>query len=88
MKNQLISVFIFLVTTASLRSLAGNVLTLWYEKSAAKWEQTLPIGKAGQLMEWNGDWDMNSRDLHHRHVSHFYFHCFPGIRPQRRVPPS
>ncbi|HLP76680.1 MAG TPA: glycoside hydrolase family 95 protein, partial [Candidatus Paceibacterota bacterium] len=32
----------------------------------------LQIGKAGQLMEWNGDWDLNSRDPHHRHVSHLY----------------
>jgi alpha-L-fucosidase 2 len=30
------------------------------------------IGKAGQLMEWGGDWDMNSKDMHHRHVSHLY----------------
>ena len=32
----------------------------------------LQIGKAGQLMEWNGDWDLNAKDLHHRHVSHLY----------------
>jgi alpha-L-fucosidase 2 len=32
----------------------------------------LQIGKAGQLMEWNGDWDLNSREPHHRHVSHLY----------------
>jgi len=32
----------------------------------------LEIGKAGQLMEWGGDWDMNSDDMHHRHVSHLY----------------
>jgi alpha-L-fucosidase 2 len=32
----------------------------------------LQIGKAGQLMEWNGDWDMNAKDIHHRHVSHLY----------------
>lgn len=32
----------------------------------------LQIGKAGQLMEWQGDWDMNSEDMHHRHVSHLY----------------
>jgi alpha-L-fucosidase 2 len=32
----------------------------------------LEIGKAGQLLEWNGDWDLNARDLHHRHVSHLY----------------
>lgn len=37
----------------------------------------LQIGKAGQLMEWNGDWDLNSRDLHHRHVSHL-FALYPG----------
>jgi alpha-L-fucosidase 2 len=32
----------------------------------------LQIGKAGQLMEWGGDWDMNSDDMAHRHVSHLY----------------
>ena len=37
----------------------------------------LQIGQAGQLMEWNGDWDLNSRDLHHRHVSHLYA-LYPG----------
>lgn len=37
----------------------------------------LQIGKAGQLQEWNGDWDLNSKDLHHRHVSHLY-PLFPG----------
>jgi len=37
----------------------------------------LQIGKAGQLMEWNGDWDLNAKDIHHRHVSHLY-PLFPG----------
>ena len=37
----------------------------------------LQIGKAGQLMEWNGDWDLNSHDPHHRHVSHLYT-LYPG----------
>lgn len=32
----------------------------------------LQIGKAGQLLEWNGDWDMNAKDIRHRHVSHLY----------------
>ena len=32
----------------------------------------LQIGKAGQLLEWGEDWDMNSSDMHHRHVSHLY----------------
>jgi alpha-L-fucosidase 2 len=37
----------------------------------------LQIGKAGQLLEWNGDWDLNARDPHHRHVSHLY-PLYPG----------
>lgn len=37
----------------------------------------LQIGKAGQLLEWNGDWDLNAHDLHHRHVSHL-FPLHPG----------
>ena len=42
----------------------------------------LQIGKAGQLMEWNGDWDLNSRDPHHRHVSHLY-----GLYPSDQINP-
>ncbi|MBS0030538.1 glycoside hydrolase family 95 protein [Chitinophaga sp. 22321] len=37
----------------------------------------LRIGKAGQLEEWNKDWDLNSDDPHHRHVSHL-FPLHPG----------
>ncbi|HVW59201.1 MAG TPA: hypothetical protein VHC48_04170, partial [Puia sp.] len=37
----------------------------------------LKIGKAGQLMEWNEDWDLNSDDMGHRHVSHL-FPLYPG----------
>ncbi len=32
----------------------------------------LQIGKAGQLMEWGEDWDLNAPDMAHRHVSHLY----------------
>ncbi|BCM93505.1 hypothetical protein IAD21_05396 [Abditibacteriota bacterium] len=35
------------------------------------------IGKAGQLMEWSKDWDLNAPEPHHRHVSHL-FALFPG----------
>ncbi|WP_347304569.1 glycoside hydrolase family 95 protein (plasmid) [Croceibacterium sp. TMG7-5b_MA50] len=35
------------------------------------------IGKAGQLQEWQEDWDMEAPDLHHRHVSHLYA-LYPG----------
>jgi alpha-L-fucosidase 2 len=38
------------------------------------------IGKAGQLMEWGGDWDMNSDDMKHRHVSHLY-----GLHPGHQI---
>jgi alpha-L-fucosidase 2 len=37
----------------------------------------LQIGRAGQLQEWEGDWDLNSPDPHHRHISHLYALC-PG----------
>lgn len=37
----------------------------------------LKTGKAGQLEEWNKDWDLNSDDPHHRHVSHL-FPLHPG----------
>jgi len=30
------------------------------------------IGKAGQLQEWQQDWDMEAPEIHHRHVSHLY----------------
>ena len=36
----------------------------------------LKIGNAGQLCEWEGDWDMNAPEPHHRHVSHLY-----GLHP-------
>nr|WP_246371187.1 glycoside hydrolase family 95 protein [Lysobacter penaei] len=30
------------------------------------------VGKAGQLQEWQEDWDMEAPEPHHRHVSHLY----------------
>ncbi|MBS0226461.1 MAG: glycoside hydrolase family 95 protein [Proteobacteria bacterium] len=43
-------------------------------KLAALREQLPPhrIGKAGQLQEWQQDWDMQAPEPHHRHVSHLY----------------
>ena len=38
------------------------------------------IGKAGQLMEWNGDWDLNAKDIQHRHISHLY-----PLHPGRQI---
>ena len=37
----------------------------------------MKIGKAGQLMEWSHDWDMEAPELKHRHISHL-FGLFPG----------
>ena len=38
------------------------------------------IGKAGQLMEWQEDWDAGAPDIHHRHVSHCY-----GLYPSQQI---
>jgi alpha-L-fucosidase 2 len=40
----------------------------------------LQIGQAGQLQEWLQDLDMQSHDLHHRHVSHLY-----GLFPSAQI---
>lgn len=36
----------------------------------------LKTGRGGQLCEWQGDWDLNAPEMHHRHVSHLY-----GLHP-------
>jgi len=38
------------------------------------------IGHEGQLQEWLQDWDMQAKDLHHRHVSHLY-----GLFPSSQI---
>ncbi len=38
------------------------------------------IGSAGQLQEWLADWDMQAKDIHHRHVSHLY-----GLYPSSQI---
>jgi len=61
---------------------ASNVLDIDadFRKKAAEVRDRispLKIGKNGQLLEWNQDWDLNSDDPHHRHVSHL-FALHPG----------
>lgn len=41
------------------------------------------IGKAGQLQEWQEDWDMEAPERNHRHVSHLY-----GLFPSAQISPS
>ena len=46
-----------------------------FAKQLAGLRDRLPphrIGKAGQLQEWQQDWDMQAPQLQHRHVSHLY----------------
>ena len=41
----------------------------------ARLRERLPphrIGRAGQLQEWQQDWDMDAPEMDHRHVSHLY----------------
>jgi alpha-L-fucosidase 2 len=40
----------------------------------------LQIGKAGQLQEWQQDWDLQAPEIHHRHVSHLY-----GLFPSAQI---
>jgi len=40
----------------------------------------LQIGSSGQLQEWLQDIDLQSHDLHHRHVSHLY-----GLYPSAQI---
>jgi len=47
----------------------------------------LQIGKEGQLQEWLDDWDMEAKDLHHRHVSHCYG-LFPSGQIDVRTTPE
>jgi alpha-L-fucosidase 2 len=45
------------------------------------------IGSAGQLQEWLEDWDMQAKDIHHRHVSHL-FGLYPSWQINRRDTPE
>lgn len=42
----------------------------------------LEVGKAGQLMEWSKDWDLNAPEPHHRHTSHLF-----ALHPGRQISP-
>ena len=45
------------------------------------------IGSAGQLQEWREDWDMQAKEIHHRHVSHL-FGLYPSWQINRRDTPE
>ncbi|MFT4089131.1 MAG: glycoside hydrolase family 95 protein [Asticcacaulis sp.] len=52
------------------------------KEMAALRAQLVPnkIGQAGQLQEWQDDWDLTAGDMHHRHVSHLY-----GLYPSSQI---
>ena len=77
-----------------IRDLFGNCIqaaerlgkdTEFREKLSAARARLAPnqIGKAGQLQEWLEDWDMETGDRHHRHVSHLY-----GLFPSAQISPG
>jgi alpha-L-fucosidase 2 len=49
---------------------------------AAKYAKLAPnkIGKAGQLQEWQQDWDLLAPEINHRHVAHLY-----GLHPSNQI---
>jgi alpha-L-fucosidase 2 len=47
----------------------------------------LQIGHAGQLQEWLEDWDLQAKDIHHRHVSHL-FGLYPSWQINTRDTPE
>lgn len=59
------------------------------EELSATRARLLPnqVGTAGQLQEWQDDWDMQVGDRHHRHVSHLYG-LFPGRDITQRDTPD
>lgn len=40
------------------------------------------IGKAGQLQEWQFDWDLGAPEMDHRHISHLY-----ALHPSNQISP-
>jgi alpha-L-fucosidase 2 len=41
------------------------------------------IGRAGQLLEWQEEWDLEAPEPHHRHVSHLF-----GLHPSHQISPA
>lgn len=71
---------------------AGEILGLDPDlrtKLAATRSRLAPsqIGSAGQLQEWLEDWDLQAKDVHHRHVSHL-FGLYPSWQINRKDTPE
>ncbi len=57
-----------------------------FERACTAMRDRLPpdrIGAAGQLQEWQEDWDLQAPELQHRHVSHLY-----ALYPSDQITPD
>jgi alpha-L-fucosidase 2 len=57
-----------------------------FARACAAMRDRLPpdrIGAAGQLQEWQEDWDLQAPELQHRHVSHLY-----ALYPSEQITPE
>ncbi|EDY84382.1 hypothetical protein VDG1235_4013 [Verrucomicrobiia bacterium DG1235] len=56
-----------------------------FRESVLQTSNQLPpfkVGKAGQLQEWQFDWDLEAPEMGHRHVSHLY-----ALHPSNQISP-
>ncbi|MGM9625256.1 MAG: glycosyl hydrolase family 95 catalytic domain-containing protein [Eubacteriales bacterium] len=73
--------FTELLELGSIRG--GDDAFLARVEDAKKRLRPLRIGKAGQLQEWSGDWDLLAPERNHRHVSHLF-----GLHPGTMITPE
>jgi len=79
MDNQLVfDLFTKTVVAAGILNTDSDLVTII--KEALKRMPPMQTGRWGQLQEWMYDWD--SKDDHHRHVSHLY-----GLYPSNQISP-
>lgn len=69
-------------TIAAARTLNVDEKFIFILEGAKAKILPMKIGKVGQLMEWNEDWDLDATDIHHRHVSHLF-----GLYPGKEISP-
>jgi alpha-L-fucosidase 2 len=69
-------------TIAAARTLNTDEEFIFKLEAAKAKILPMKIGKAGQLMEWNEDWDLDAPDIHHRHISHLF-----GLHPGKEISP-
>jgi alpha-L-fucosidase 2 len=74
---------LFTNTIAACKTLGTDVSFRTKLETARAKIRPMQIGKAGQLMEWSHDWDLEAPEIHHRHISHLF-----GLYPGKQISPS